>query len=306
MNVVFINHSEKQCGVYQYGKRMADILKTDDRYSFHYFECDNSNEFLTKTNGLDINYIIYNWHDLTMAWLGNDIINSFKHKAKQLVIFHESMYPNHLSFDGVIMTNLSENKELRQFSLPRPIYEIDLPKTKNEKLKFGSFGFGFDNKGFERICRLINENFTDAIIHLHITNSHFCDIEGRISSGVINRCQSLMEGSSNELIVTSEFYENEDILKFLNENSVNIFLYDDMPGRGLSSVIDYAVSVNTPLVVNNSTMFRHLLSDKPNISVDNNNIQSIINNGNEDVLYFRNIWSHSKLKNKFLNILNEI
>jgi hypothetical protein len=28
MNVVFINHSEKQCGVYQYGKRMADILKT--------------------------------------------------------------------------------------------------------------------------------------------------------------------------------------------------------------------------------------------------------------------------------------
>ena len=306
MNVVFVNHSQKQCGVYQYGKRMSDILKTDNRYSFHYFECDSSNEFLTKTNGLDINYIVYNWHDLTMSWLSNDIIKLFKNKSKQFIIFHESIYPSYLSVDGIIMTDLSENKELKQFSIPRPIYEIDLPKTKNNKIKFGSFGFGFDNKGFERICQLVNQNFTDVIIHLHITSSFFCDIDGRLSNNVINRCQMLMEGSSNELMITTEFYENEDILKFLNDNTVNLFLYDDMPGRGLSSVIDYAVSVDTPLIVNNSTMFRHLLSHKPNMSIDNTNIQTIIENGNNDVLFFRKEWNNSKLKDKFLNILNEI
>ena len=306
MNVVFINHTQKQCGVYQYGKRMSDILKTDERYSFHYFECDSYNEFLTKINGLEINYIVYNWHNSTMGWLSDKIVNSFKNKTKQLIIYHESTHPNHLSVDGLIMTDLSENKTLRQFSIPRPIYEIELPKTKNNKIKFGSFGFGFNNKGFENICLLINQNFTDVIIHLHITNAFFGDIDSRISNSVIDRCKKLMVGSSNELIITSEFYENEDILKFLNDNSVNIFLYHDMPGRGLSSVIDYAVSVNTPLIVNNSNMFRHLLSKKSNMSIDNSNIQTIIDNGINDVLFFRNEWSHSKLKDKFIEILNEI
>lgn len=306
MNVVFINHSQKKCGVYQYGKRMSDILKTDERFLFYYFECDSQEEFLTKTKDIEINFIIYNWHGLTMSWLQNNIINLFKNKTKQLIIYHESTYPNHLSIDGIIMTDLSENKSLNQFSIPRPIYEINLPKTKKEKIKFGSFGFGFDNKGFERICQLVNQNFTNVIIHLHITSSFFCDIDGRISNNVINRCQMLMEGSSNELMITTEFYENEDILKFLNDNTVNLFLYDDMPGRGLSSVIDYAVSVDTPLIVNNSTMFRHLLSHKPNMSIDNTNIQTIIENGNNDILFFRKEWSNSKLKDKFLNILNEI
>lgn len=306
MNIVFVNHTEKQCGVYQYGKRMSEILKNDIRYSLHYVECDDYGHFMSKINGLKIDYIIYNWHCLTMKWLNDDIIKSFKKTTKQLLIYHESVYPSYLSVDGLIMTDLSENKKLRQFSIPRPIYEINLPKTNNTKLKFGSFGFGFDNKGFERICRVINENFTEVVIHLHITSSFFCDINKVKSNGVIERCKKLMEGSSNELIITSEFYENEDILDFLNNNSINIFLYDDMPGRGLSSVIDYAVSVNTPLVVNNSSMFRHLLEHKPNISIDNNDIQSIINYDMDNVHFFKNKWSNTNLKNKFFQILNEI
>lgn len=306
MNVVFVNHTEKQCGVYQYGKRMSDILKNDIRYSLFYIECDDYGQFMLKIKELEIDYIIYNWHCLTMKWLNDEIIKSFKKSTKQLLIYHESVFPSYLSVDGLIMTDLSENKELRQFSIPRPIYEIDSSKTINTKLKFGSFGFGFDNKGFERICHVINENFTDVLIHLHITSSFFCDINKVKSNSVIERCKVLMEGSPNELIVTSEFYENEEILSFLNGNDVNIFLYDDMPGRGLSSVIDYAVSVDTPLVVNNSSMFRHLLSHKPNMSIDNNNIQSIINYGVDNVHFFKNEWSNTNLKNKFFEILNEI
>lgn len=306
MNVAFINHTQQQCGVYQYGKRMSDILKKDSRFSFYYIECDTYQEFSSKIDGLEIDYLVYNWHCLTMGWLSNEITTSFKDKTKQLLIFHESTHPDHLFLDGLIMTDLSEDESLNQFSIPRPIYEIDIPKTKNDKIKFGSFGFGFDNKGFERICGLINENYNDVIIHLHITNAFFGDTDKSISNSVIHRCEVLMEGSSNELIVTTEFYDNDDILKFLNDNSVNIFLYDDMYGRGLSSVIDYAVSVNTPLIVNNSSMFRHLISDKPNISINNSDLQTIINNGIEGVLHFRNKWSHSNLNDKFVEILNKI
>jgi len=306
MNVAFINHTQKQCGVYQYGKRVSDILKTDDRYSLEYIECDSYGEFSSQINDKHFSHIIYNWHPSTMSWLNIEITNSFKDNSKQLIVYHETSLPTHLSVDGLIMTDLSENKELKRFSLPRPIYEIDLPNVKNEKIKIGSFGFGFNNKGFERICDVINKNFDNAIIHLHITNAFFGDKNKTISNGVIDRCKSLMNGKTNELIITTDFLDNQDILNFLNENDVNIFLYDNMPGRGLSSVIDYAVSVNTPLIVNNSNMFRHLLSDRPSISIDNDDIKSIIGRGKKDLVYFRDKWSNLNLKNKFLEILNEI
>ena len=63
-----------------------------------------------------------------------------------------------------------------------------------------------------------------------------------------------------------------------------------MPGRGLSSTIDYAVSVDTPLIVNNSNMFRHLLSERPEISIENNSINDIIDMGISSVQYFRKKW----------------
>lgn len=306
MTVLFINHSQKQCGIYQYGKRLSDILKTDDRYDFHYIECNNANEFLSKINHLSYDFIIYNWYGSTMGWLNNNIIKSFKQNVKQLWIYHEGTYPNHLSIDGVIMTDLSENIELKQFSIPRPIYEINLPKIQNDKLTFGSFGFGFHNKGFEKICNVVNQNFKDSIIHLHITNAFFGDKDGHLSKTIIDKCHSLMVNTTNELLITSDFYTNDALLNFLNSNTVNIFLYDNMVGRGLSSVIDYAISVNTPLIVNNSYMFRHLLSDKPNISIDNNGIENIINEGLVNLHFFREKWSHSNLKNKFIEILRKI
>jgi hypothetical protein len=53
-------------------------------------------------------------------------------------------------------------------------------------------------------------------------------------------------------------------------------------------------------------MFRHLLSDRPSISIDNDDIKSIIGRGKKDLVYFRDKWCNLNLKNKFLEILNEI
>jgi hypothetical protein len=85
-----------------------------------------------------------------------------------------------------------------------------------------------------------------------------------------------------------------------------MFLYDDMPGRGLSSTIDCAVSVDTPLIVNNSNMFRHLLSDRPEISIENNSINGILNMGIESVQHFRKKWSNDEMRDKFYKILQKI
>ena len=304
-NILFVNHKQEQCGVYQYGKRVADILITDNRYNMTYIEVDNDCEFNNSVNHIN-NIIIYNWHPSTMPWLTSNIVNQHKQRSKQLMIYHETYIPAHLNFDAVLMTDLSENISLKQYSLPRPLFEIDLPKTKNEKIKFGSFGFGFTNKGFEKITHLINTKYDEATVHLHIPNAYFGDPNSVISNSIINRCKDIITKPNIDLIITTEFLSNHEILKFLNDNDVNIFLYDDLGGRGLSSTIDYALSVNTPLVINNSNMFRHILSDKPGLSIDFNDIETIIKNGTEPLLHFRAKWSNKELRDKFIKIINEI
>ena len=34
------------------------------------------------------------------------------------------------------------------------------------------------NKGFEKLCKTVNDQFDNAIISLHIPFSHYCDTDG--------------------------------------------------------------------------------------------------------------------------------
>ena len=179
-------------------------------------------------------------------------------------------------------------------------------KSKMKKLTFGSFGFGFVNKGFDKICSLINDNFESAVIKLHISNAFFGDRNGIISSQVINNCKQKITKEGIQLIITNNFLSNQEILSFLNSNDANIFMYDLMPNRGVSSCIDYSLSVNTPLILNNSNMFRHVTSENPQISIENNNINDILNMGLEPILHFKEKWSNQNLRDKFYKILQKI
>lgn len=45
-NIIFLNHKENQCGVYQYGKRSANILKNSINYNFIYVEVESRDRIL--------------------------------------------------------------------------------------------------------------------------------------------------------------------------------------------------------------------------------------------------------------------
>lgn len=306
MKVLLVNSKIFECGVYQYGKRIDNILKTENRYEFSCLETDNVEEFDIKISTYDPDVIIYNWHTATMSWLTVQKTQELSYK-KQLFIFHELNLPSHFHNNGYLTADMSCNEQHKMYPLIRPIFNLNLNKQKNEIPIIGSFGFGFHNKGFEKICNLVSTTFDKAIIKLHITNPFFGDYSGNTTNQIIERCKAQITNSNVLLEITTNFLSDNDILNFLNSNSLNVFLYDDMPGRGLSSVIDYAVSVNTPLAVNNSYMFRHIINETPNISVSNNlNLKQIMDNGIDNIIYYRNKWSNDTFKNNLLNILNKI
>ena len=303
MKVLLVNSKIFECGVYQYGKRISNILKNESRYQFLNLETDNINEFNSVVLEYNPDILIYNWHIATMGWLSIQKTQELSNK-KQLFIFHELNLPSHFHNNGYLAADMSHNIECKMYPLLRPIFDTNLIKKENEIPIIGSFGFGFYNKGFEKICNLVSNTFERAIIKLHITNPFFGDYSGNTTNNIIEKCKGNITNSNVSIEATTNFLSDEKLLEFLNSNSLNVFLYDDMHGRGLSSVIDYALSVNTPLAVNNSYMFRHIIKETPNISISSGlNLKQIMDNGVNDVLYYRSKWNNTEFKDNLYNVI---
>jgi hypothetical protein len=88
----------------------------------------------------------------------------------------------------------------------------------------------------------------------------------------------------------------------LSESDINIFPYDLMPERSLSSTIDFALSVNKPIGITNSAMFRHVYNES--IDVDKTPIKEIIENG--PLTNLTELHSNKNLVEKFDFIIDEI
>ena len=90
MRVLFLNHKIKECGVYQYGKRIFDILVKSQNITFLYEEVgsfDDYIQFLREQPNEKLDCILYNFHCSTMYWLTKDNIQ--KHLTN-IAITHES------------------------------------------------------------------------------------------------------------------------------------------------------------------------------------------------------------------------
>jgi hypothetical protein len=311
MKVLFLNHKKKQCGVYQYGIRIFDILKNTENIHYIYKEVSSLEEYNTLIdNLLDTNIILYNYHSGTLSWLNKYTIQK---KIKNIGILHESSFED---FDYAIdIGNISHESYI-----PRPIFEnIDkllenyIPSTTNIRnfINYnisnvpiiGSFGFGFDNKGFEKIIKMVNAQYDSAIIKLVITKP---DFDHPIShfENILNNC--IRESTKPNIFVQiiREFFTTEDILLFLKSNTINVFLYDEMIGRGLSSAVDYAISAMKPIGISDSFMFRHIYSDE--LCLYKTSINDCILNFEKYREKLLNENSNQRLINKFKHIIHKV
>ena len=277
MKVLFLNHKKENCGVQQYGLRIYNIIRKSTNYIYIYAEVENANEFNNILKQCDdVIAVIYNYCSGTMDWLNSNTVAKGK---KNIGIIHEwtsdrfqqaSSY-----FDAVCNIDPTVGECGKHYSLPRPIFEdinlSHIPSTKTirefieynegpEVPIFGSFGFGFPNKGHARVIEFIEQRFDRAIIKFVMPEAFFDGNKNRTNSDTVARCHQQNKKKGVKLMITHEFFTEDDILKFLSSNTMNIFLYDDLPGNGISSTIDYALSVKRPLGISTSHMFKHILS----------------------------------------------
>jgi len=271
MKILFLNNVHQACGVYQYGLRLAKCLPM-----CVYKEVSGETDYLNAVGEHSPDKIIYNYHTSTMPWLNADNI---VRTAKNVGIPHES--------PGTLFDELLDIDPLKPNGIPRPLFYEIPTKIANEEHEcfitynrgsnvpiFGSFGFGFENKGFDKIIQRVNDQYDNAIIKLIIPLGHYCnpnELEQTVA-----KCFAFNRKPGVELMVSTDFFSNEDLLFFLGSNTMNMFLYDRMEGRGISSTIDYALSVDVPIGISDSFMFRNIYDDS--ICVYKNRISDIMKN----------------------------
>ena len=118
-SILFLNHKIINCGVYQYGKRIYDILSKCKDKNYIYIEVDSFQEYYDNSINTNTNSTIFNYHSSTMPWLNND--NIIK-TTKNIGILHEI----DVSFFDITLNIDPDQLELKNnFSIPRPIFEFE-------------------------------------------------------------------------------------------------------------------------------------------------------------------------------------
>lgn len=307
-NVLLVNNNIKNCGVYQYGKRIGDICLKSKIIKFKYVEISSSNELFSFIEEINPDVIIYNYVPSNMSWLNFDILECIRNKnIKQGNIIHNAEYSG---FDFYLHQNpYYHSSDENNFTLLRPLFDY-IPakdfKKDEDVIKIGTFGFGGNHKFVHEICRLVNEEFTDdnVQLNLHITKNW---VSLDIFEEVKNQCIDTITNQNIKLNITNEFLSNQKMLDFLYNNDLNIFFYENYSFyNGISSTIDYAMSVKKPIAICKSNMFSHIMDVQPSICVEDIDLHDIIKNGFSPLQEKYDSWTTKKFLNKMEQIIEKV
>ena len=105
-----------------------------------------------------------------------------------------------------------------------------------------------------------------------------------------------------DLTIDHTFLSTDDTLRFLAGNDINVFLYHSS-NQGLSSALDYALSVKRPIAITNDSMFKHIYL--PQIDVGNRSLLEIKNSGTEHLKDFYDKWNPDNFHLEMDSIFNE-
>jgi hypothetical protein len=310
--VLLVSHRKKQCGIYQYGKNLANALANSRKYEFVYGEAESDQEFQLLLRQHRPKAIIYNYYPATMPWFTVDVAKAVS--VPQLGIMHEvtqtdadnannELFDFHICPDPTLReTNSIVFKTGRL--IPRYINFTPLP----DMVTIGSFGFGFPDKGFEKVVELVQHEFDRAKIRFHIpfNDNPLVEKDGHLGRATAARCRELIRKPGIELEISHDFLDMRGLLDFLAGNTLNVFLYDEHKDRGISSTIEHALAVQRPLAISRCGMFRHVISASPSIIVGESSLSRIVSNGIAPLVPFYGNWSEAKLILRYEEILAEV
>lgn len=273
--ILFVNHANRRCGVYLHGAYVFSIVKKVTTFSFDYAEVDSVELLDQKIDSCKPDIILYNYHESTLPFIDSNFFKRYRrclhiglmHKLNQ----QEADALQDGFFDYYIMgdpTLIERNPRVFKIGQIIPSYENKKPLPKIPTI--GSFGFGTFSKGYENLITLVKNEFDQAVIRLNIIPSSYCD-QDNLEKFKEEQFAKL-SGTKIDLQISSHFFDEPQLLDFLADNTINVFLYPTSSkvvtdSNGISSAVNKALAVKRPIAVSESPMFRHLHSITPSIVI---------------------------------------
>lgn len=313
MSALFINHQTERCGVYQMGRRIGHALS--DAGVAHYLETWDLGTAIQITQTHRPAVVIYNWHPSTLPW-APALMSRFP-ETKHVGLIHE-IAPDAASAGSEIFKYRMvcdpyfpvDGRTV--FRSVRHVPRIDVPDAHrvagmfdmraDETLTVGSFGFGVGGKMFATVVHAVGAEFPGATVRLRIPNAAYGDDLGDLARRHAASARAVSIGGVR-VEVEHDFLGEDDLVLWLAGNHMNVFFYEPNGGRGISSVIDYAIAARRPIAVNDSQMFRHVrgvLGTYPERS-----LKASLESGPEiDDLYRR--WSPDQLARDYAEMISAL
>jgi hypothetical protein len=293
--VLILNHSFVECGVYQFGKRVYELVADSGKIDYFYRVLHNREEYLKAVNSIKPDYIIYNYHWDRMPWLTEADVTENKN-SKHYFIWHDGSifkyYDKYLFFGACDTKIIPEDKRIL---LPRPLREYTSIYPKNAIPTIGSFGFCSVNKRYPEIITMVEKEFSEAQINFHITRPYFGDKWGYHLGNTISACRDSNKNPKVKLNITTNFISVDDLLTFLAGNDINVFNYTNDGNPGYSAALDYALSVKRPIAVTDAALLR-VIATKETVLGKKNTIKTILNRGTEPLEGFYKAWSPDRFR----------
>lgn len=305
--IAFVNNSDTDCGVYEYGKLTFLNLQKSENYDYHFLEASNVQQFVELYTAE--NYEGSIWNCGPFAWMIDALSNvSTEDKPVFVITGHGRIltFPNakhHFICDPTISCDLNLYTPVE-----RPLVNVEglSCDSHGEVIKIGSFGFGGWKKNFTGIVEAVNKQFTEPVeINLHITYGYWYEYHKStgIAHVIADKCREIANPNV-VLNITHEYMNNyEDVVRFLNSNDINMFLYDMTDDIGISSCVDFALMAKKPLIVNRSNMFKSI-NWKNELLFECNTIKEVLERGLTPTNEFREKWCNDNIIKTFENQLN--
>lgn len=311
MRVLFVNSSEPNCGVFQFGINLWRILSASERLAPVYIAPRSDAELIAAIETHSIDTVLINYYPCVFPWLTLDTLNAVRARGAKLVsIYHEVRITG---FDAFIYPDPTFEGNYRQlnqwFPMGRPLPRARDPK----KLDYGrafpvisTSGFGFAWKGHERLTRMVVEQFERATLRLHLPFAKFGDANGAQARATAQRCREIVAGTDIKLEVDHDFMEPEQFVDWLSESDLNAYLYDEADtSRGIASTTDHALAARRPIAVTRTRMFRHL-HHVEGIFVEENTLPEIMARGTEPLQPIYEAFSEKRVLAHVENVLSAV
>ncbi len=267
--ILFINNADEKCGVYQYGLNISNALTRLKDFKLDYAECSNLDQCKAALQKEEYWAVIYNYHKFTLAFVNADFLKSYPNPI-HICLVHELCQEiadqlDDFLFDYYIYTDPTLIiRNIRVFKTGRLLLKYEHQKPVPDIPIIGSYGLGTTIKQYEQLIKAVQNEFDQAVIRLNIVFQKYYDSTD-IPKTYPAKLHKLIKKPGIKLEISHHFFSKQELLEFLAENTINIFLYEENGDMGISSALDQALAVKRPIAISDSNFFRHVFSAQPSI-----------------------------------------